>query len=70
MSSGVACTCQPKSRAGWYVQAYRCNYSAFNGYHRMPSDYSHVRCVNCHGTWRTKALYVESLPHIAPEPRP
>lgn len=39
----------------------RCNYSAFNGYHRTPSDYSTVKCTACNFSWRTKASYVESL---------
>jgi hypothetical protein len=62
MSGGVACRCEPKTRAGWYVANYRCNYSTFNGNRRTPSDYSAVRCQTCGASWRTKAAYVESLP--------
>ena len=32
-----------------------CNYSAFNGYRRTPSNYSCVRCLKCGRYWRTKA---------------
>lgn len=40
----------------------RCaNYSAFNGYHWTPSDWSLVEC-ECGIGWRTKARYVSSLP--------
>lgn len=41
---------------------YRYNRSAFNGYHRTPSEYSLIRCGSCDGYWRTKAAYVETLP--------
>lgn len=37
------------------------NYSAFNGYHFTPSDYSELRCKTCGASWRTKARYVERL---------
>jgi hypothetical protein len=40
----------------------RCNYSAFNGYRRTPSDYSLVGCKTCGISWRTKAAYVDGLP--------
>jgi hypothetical protein len=43
------------------VTARYCNYSAFNGYHWTPSDYSEVRCSECRTSWRTKARYVEHL---------
>lgn len=39
-----------------------CNYSAFNGYRRAPSDYSAVRCSLHRRTWRTKAQYVALIP--------
>ena len=67
MSSGVACVC-PGTLAEkikhWLVIDYKCNYSAFNGYHYTPSDYSAVVCTNddCRGSWRTKADYVDDLP--------
>jgi hypothetical protein len=57
----MVCT-DPEHRAHWYVTQRRCNYSAFNGYHYTPSDYSRVRCPDCGMTWRTKAAYVEELP--------
>ncbi len=38
------------------------NYSAFNGYHFTPSDYSELVCLNCLMRWRTKADYVAMLP--------
>ncbi|MFI8932363.1 hypothetical protein ACIG3E_32450 [Streptomyces sp. NPDC053474] len=42
----------------------QCNYSAFNGYTRTPSDYSLVVCTapGCSTAWRTKAAYVQNLP--------
>lgn len=71
MSAGVAC--QIHGREWWYVSARRCNYSAFNGYQRTPSEYSEVMCGHpdrSHrkdGTgegsrWRTTAAYVDDLP--------
>lgn len=42
MSQGTACASQDH-RPYWVVDMRRCNYSAFNGYHRTPSDYSLVR---------------------------
>ena len=45
-----------------FVFARYCNYSAFNGYHRTPSDYSGVSCRGCGKCWRTKAAYVNALP--------
>ena len=67
MSSGVACECpgtRKEKMKHWGVVDYKCNYSAFNGYHFTPSDYSQVVCTNlqCQGTWRTKAKYVYGLP--------
>ncbi len=64
MSTGVPCTCKtPKKerRANWVVRDRLCNYSAFNGYRRTPSDYSLVICLVCSGLWRTKAEYVSTL---------
>lgn len=61
-----ACVCDERTRApkyrNWVVLDYRCNYSAFNGYHYTPSDYSAVRCKSCGKWWRTKAAYVDVLP--------
>lgn len=39
-----------------------CNYSAFNGYHRTPSDYSRVECQDCGTHWRTRAAWVAWTP--------
>lgn len=65
MSSGIACNCgekrKPVKQRAWIVFARKHNHSAFNGYHYTPSDYSAVRCLNCHAHWRTKAAYVEDL---------
>ena len=61
MSGGVPCECKPKTKVNWVVTGRRCNYSAFNGYHRTSSDYSQVHCRKCRGVWRTKADYVDRL---------
>ena len=53
--------CMREHREHWLVNVYRANYSAFNGGHRTPSDYSEVRCARCGRVWRTKAAYVEDL---------
>lgn len=45
----------------WRIVDYRCNYSAFNGYHKTPSDYSRIRCLDCGHHWRTNASYVDEL---------
>lgn len=46
----------------WFVLDRECNHSAFNGYHRTPSDYSTVVCAECGATGRTKAAFVRYLP--------
>lgn len=65
MSGGNTCQCpeakKPLADRRWYVTARHCNYSAFNGYHYTPSDYSEVRCSCCRCSWRTKAQYVNRL---------
>ena len=70
MSGAVPCRCvQPVNKGEllewmgkhWVVVDRRCNYSAFSGYHRTPSDYSAIRCTTCGGVWRTKAKYVDWL---------
>jgi hypothetical protein len=61
MSQGTACK-DSSHRADWFVDGRKCNYSAFNGGHHTPSDYSQVWCPNCYTTWRTKAGYVDTLP--------
>lgn len=40
---------------------YRCNFSAFSGYRRTPSNYSSLLCCHCGNRFRTKAKYVNSL---------
>jgi hypothetical protein len=54
--------CMREHRASWVVIQRQCNYSAFSGYHRTPSDYSGIRCRSCNRYWRTKAAYVRALP--------
>ncbi len=67
MSGCVSCKCgerdKPIQKRNWSITQYKCNHSAFNGYHRTYSEYSTVVCNNhnCSGTWRTKAAYVEKL---------
>lgn len=61
MSGGSACRV-PSHRSGWVVTARQRNYSAFNGYHYTPSDYSEVRCPACPARWRTSAAYVADVP--------
>ena len=79
MSGGQFCTCGRKPlRNGsknndltdLVVDALKCNNSAFNGYHRTPSDYSHVTCLRpgCHGGWRTASSYVYDLPNMEGRP--
>lgn len=47
--------------AEWRVTDYKCNYSAFNGYHYTPSNYSQVRCLRCGWFWRSNGKYVDGL---------
>jgi len=65
MSCGFGCHCEerkkPVEQRQWAVLQRRCNHSAFNGYHRTPSDYSTVTCYVCGATGRTKASYVRHL---------
>jgi hypothetical protein len=61
MSGGNPCSCEVKDHANWRVRDYKCNYSAFNGYHQTRSDYSSVSCLKCGHWWRTKAHYVDGL---------
>lgn len=67
MSGGTACRCperkKPVKDRNWVITQYRCNHSAFNGYHYTPSDYSTIHCLGdrCPGCWRTKANYVFEL---------
>lgn len=56
--------CENRShRKSWWVHIRRANFSAFNGYRRTPSAYSEVRCGTCGARWRTKAVYVDTLPN-------
>lgn len=59
MSGGDACRGTTHDHV---VVDRKCNYSAFNGYQRTPSDYSLIRCVTTGALWRTKAKYVDQLP--------
>lgn len=63
MSKGLGCFCEPKekSKDNWRVVHYKCNYSAFSGYKKTPSDYSALRCTKCGARWRTNAAYVSSI---------
>lgn len=65
MSGGNVCMCgESKKRIenrNWVIVDYKCNFSAFNGWRKQPSDYSSVRCVECGFSWRTKAGYVSKL---------
>ncbi len=65
MASAFDCKCaerkKPVADRDWVVTQYRCNHSAFNGYHYTPSDYSTVVCNRCRACGRTKAAYVGSL---------
>jgi hypothetical protein len=54
--------CMRDHRGAWTVVHRECNFSAFNGYHYTPSDYSLVLCGTCGRRWRTKAAYVRTLP--------
>lgn len=66
MSSGIACKCaerkKPIGERLWECWQYKCNFSAFNGYKRTPSDYSLVHCTVCGGLWRTKAAWAGQIP--------
>lgn len=64
MSGGVPCKNRKEHRELWRVTVRKANYSAFNGGHRTPSDYSEVRCTACSGVWRTRAAYVDKLPNM------
>lgn len=69
MSGGNKCTCGRKHGdiADLAVTVRKCNYSAFNGYRRTPSDYSEIVCLRpgCLGVRRTKAKYVDQLPDVS-----
>ena len=69
MSANVPCICAqrfaPVEQREWVVTMRNCNQSAFNGYRVVYSDYSEVRCLRCHGVWRTKAAYVAKLKDVS-----
>lgn len=64
MSQGKSCRCP---RAGVVVLTRNANYSAFNGYHYTPSDYSAVMCTCCGACWRTKSAWVAKAPDMSKE---
>lgn len=59
MSGGLSCKCDAPILV---VTMRKANYSAFNGYHYTPSDYSQIKCRRCGATWRSKAKFVQRLP--------
>jgi len=65
MSVSFSCHCKERSKPvkerDWEIWTLRCNYSAFNGYHWTPSDYSLIHCNFCGAHGRTKAAYVSQL---------
>lgn len=65
MSEPFSCHCPERKRPvherRWRIWQYKCNHSAFNGYHYTPSQYSQVHCLACGATGRTKANYVNQL---------
>ena len=65
MSQSFSCHCaerkKPVEERNWVVFVRKANYSAFNGYHYTPSDYSEVYCCSCGALGRTKAKYVDKL---------
>lgn len=83
MSGGKCCDCSERTepfeglpaskpnRPGrlWRVLQYRCNHSAFNGYHHTHSRYSSIVCLRCGSTWRTKAPYADGLSFVADHER-
>lgn len=62
MCGTFGCRCEerkkPVEERNWEVTQYRCNHSAFNGYHQTASAYSTVKCHTCGEIGRTKASYV------------
>jgi hypothetical protein len=73
MSGGNRCRCKEldepitapagSNRPGrlWRCTQYKCNHSAFNGYHYTGSDYSAIICLRCGASWRTRAGYAGEL---------
>jgi len=58
------CECDRKY---WRVVDWKCNHSAFNGYHTTPSDYSALVCLRCLHHWRTNAKYSYQIRSISEE---
>ena len=54
--------CRRSHQEHWVVTMRHYNCSAFNGYHRTPSEYSEMVCHFCGRMWRTKANYVKHFP--------
>lgn len=65
MGMGPACQCyerrKPIGERNWRIMQYRCNHSAFNGYHETYSEWSAIVCNTCYAYWRTKADYVDHV---------
>lgn len=65
MSKSFNCKCKerdkPIAQRNWEITQYRCNHSAFSGYHYTPSDYSTIHCKTCDSWGRTKAAFVKQL---------
>jgi hypothetical protein len=59
--AGSAASKQKYREQHWRITQYKCNHSAFNGYHYTPSDYSAIICLKCRQRWRTTAAYVGGL---------
>jgi hypothetical protein len=59
MSGGLSCNCEERKKPiearAWEWLQFKCNHSAFNGYHRTSSEWSSVICKTCGAVWRTKA---------------
>lgn len=73
MAVSFYCKCperrKPLAQRDWTITQYRCNYSAFNGYHYTNSDWSALRCNACGACGRSKAKYVDEL-FALPKPKP
>lgn len=65
MSVSFSCHCEerakPVRKRHWRVVHREHHFSAFNGYHFTPSQYSLVSCHRCGALGRTKAGFVAQL---------
>ncbi len=52
---------KPVGERKWRIMTYKSRCSAFDGYRTLASDYSHVVCLTCGASGRTKAKFVNSL---------